>query len=170
MTMRSMKRRMRREWPSRWAPITQTYTSPVTTPFARSEAAIIIFDEPLADPSELPTLLVSQLARRDVTVALSGDGGDELFGGYNRYVYGTRVLPRVDRIPRPLRLAVAAGVRCVPSGAWDRLAALSTIVPGLPASRVGERNRQAHPRHGSIFGRRHVLLAAVGMAAASASR
>jgi len=98
-----------------------------------------IFDEPLADPSELPTLLVSQLARRDVTVALSGDGGDELFGGYNRYVYGTRVLPRVDRIPRPLRLAVAAGVRCVPSGAWDRLAALSTIVPGLPASRVGER-------------------------------
>ena len=98
-----------------------------------------IFDEPLADPSQLPTLLVSQLARRDVTVALSGDGGDELFGGYNRYVYGTRVLPRVDRMPRPFRRAVAAGVRCVPSSAWDRLAGFSAFVPGMPASRVGER-------------------------------
>jgi asparagine synthase (glutamine-hydrolysing) len=98
-----------------------------------------IFDEPLADPSQLPTLLVSQLARRDVTVALSGDGGDELFGGYNRYVYGTRVLPRVNWIPRPLRRAVAAGVSCVPATAWDRLAGLSSIVPGMPASRVGER-------------------------------
>jgi asparagine synthase (glutamine-hydrolysing) len=98
-----------------------------------------IFDEPLADPSQLPTLLVAQLARRDVTVALSGDGGDELFGGYNRYVYGTRVLPRVNWIPRPLRRAVAAGVSCVPATAWDRLAGLSSIVPGMPASRVGER-------------------------------
>jgi asparagine synthase (glutamine-hydrolysing) len=98
-----------------------------------------IFDEPLADPSQLPTLLVSQLARRDVTVALSGDGGDELFGGYNRYIYGTRVLPRVNRIPRPLRRAVAAGVSCVPATVWDRLAGLSSIVPGMPASRVGER-------------------------------
>jgi asparagine synthase (glutamine-hydrolysing) len=98
-----------------------------------------IFDEPLADPSQLPTLLVSQLARRDVTVALSGDGGDELFGGYNRYLYGTRVLPRVNRIPRPLRRAMAAGVSCVPSTAWDRLAGLSSILPGMPASRVGER-------------------------------
>jgi asparagine synthase (glutamine-hydrolysing) len=98
-----------------------------------------VFDEPLADPSQLPTLLVSQLARRDVTVALSGDGGDELFGGYNRYVYGTRVLPRVKRIPWPLRRAVAAGVSCVPSPVWDRLSGLTTILPGVPASRVGER-------------------------------
>jgi len=98
-----------------------------------------IFDEPLADPSQLPTLLVSQLARRDVTVALSGDGGDELFGGYNRYIYGTRVFPRVNRIPRPIRRAVAAGVSCVPATAWDRLAGLSSIVPGMSASRLGER-------------------------------
>lgn len=98
-----------------------------------------IFDEPLADPSQLPTLLVSQLARRDVTVALSGDGGDELFGGYNRYVYGMRMLPRLNRIPFRLRRALAAGVSRVPLAAWDSLAGLSSVVPGAPRSRVGER-------------------------------
>ncbi len=98
-----------------------------------------IFDEPLADPSQLPTLLVSQLARRHVTVALCGDGGDELFGGYNRYVYGTRVLPRVNRVPRTLRHAVAAGIGSVPATAWDRLSGLTAVVPGLPSTRVGER-------------------------------
>jgi len=98
-----------------------------------------IFDEPLADPSQLPTLLVSQLARRQVTVALCGDGGDELFGGYNRYIYGTRVLPRVNRVPRTLRHAVAAGVGCVPATTWDRLSGISAVLPGLPVARIGER-------------------------------
>jgi asparagine synthase (glutamine-hydrolysing) len=99
-----------------------------------------IFDEPLADPSQLPTLLVSQLARRQVTVALSGDGGDELFGGYNRYVYGVNVLRRVNRIPMPLRRCVAAGIGSVPAAAWSRVdRAASALMGGVSGGRVGER-------------------------------
>ena len=99
-----------------------------------------IFDEPLADPSQLPTLLVSQLARKQVTVALSGDGGDELFGGYNRYVYGVRVLRRVNHIPHSVRRCVAAGIGSLPGAAWDRLdRAASVLMPGVSGGRVRER-------------------------------
>jgi asparagine synthase (glutamine-hydrolysing) len=99
-----------------------------------------IFDEPLADPSQLPTLLVSQLARQHVTVALCGDGGDELFGGYNRYVYGTRMLPRVKRLPRAIRQGVAAGIAAVPASAWDRFHRVAAAVaPGVAEQRLGER-------------------------------
>jgi asparagine synthase (glutamine-hydrolysing) len=98
-----------------------------------------IFDEPFADPSQLPTLLVSQLARQHVTVALCGDGGDELFGGYNRYVYGTRMLPRISRIPWGIRRCVGAGIGSVPARTWDRLSGIAGLVPGIPNQRVGER-------------------------------
>jgi asparagine synthase (glutamine-hydrolysing) len=99
-----------------------------------------IFDEPLADPSQLPTLLVSQLARRQVTVALSGDGGDEVFGGYDRYVYGTRMLPRVARVPWFVRRRIGAGIGHVPAMTWDRLSGLTALVaPGISRQRVGER-------------------------------
>jgi asparagine synthase (glutamine-hydrolysing) len=62
-----------------------------------------MYDEPLGDSSAIPTYLVSRMARQHVTVALSGDGGDELFGGYHRYFLGQRVSDRVERVPRPLR-------------------------------------------------------------------
>jgi asparagine synthase (glutamine-hydrolysing) len=99
-----------------------------------------VFDEPLADPSQLPTLLVSQLARQHVTVALSGDGGDEVFGGYNRYVYGTRVLARVGRVPHIVRQPMAAAMRTVPAAAWDQLSRIGVgLLPAVAAQRMGER-------------------------------
>jgi len=69
----------------------------------------LLFDEPLADPSQLPTYLVSRVAREAVTVSLSGDGGDELFGGYNRYITGGGLLKNMDRLPGTLR-RLSAGV------------------------------------------------------------
>lgn len=66
-----------------------------------------ILDEPNANPSILPTLLLCQLASRSVTVVLTGDGGDELFGGYNRYVYGSELHDRWDRVPRCFRPMMA---------------------------------------------------------------
>lgn len=76
-----------------------------------------IFDEPFADSSALPTLLVSQLARRHVTVALSGDGGDELFGGYTRYNDMAR---RMELRPAALRRAVGAFARRMPHSSPGR--------------------------------------------------
>jgi asparagine synthase (glutamine-hydrolysing) len=98
-----------------------------------------IFDEPFADPSQMPTYLVARLARQHVTVALSGDGGDELFGGYNRYVYGAALLPRLQRLPRRFRRGIAATMTAVAPSTWDRLGRLTALVPGLPAQRIGER-------------------------------
>lgn len=67
-----------------------------------------IWDEPFADASQIPTYLVNALARQEVTVALSGDGGDELFAGYNRHVMGASIWNRFGNLPRPLRHGMAA--------------------------------------------------------------
>ncbi|HYW30581.1 MAG TPA: asparagine synthase-related protein, partial [Gemmatimonas sp.] len=88
------------------------------------------FDEPHADPSQLPTFLICREARREVTVAVSGDGGDELFGGYNRYLHGERALQRADRLGSAGRRAVAAGIGPLAPASWDRLARWLSPVTG----------------------------------------
>lgn len=80
-----------------------------------------MFDEPFGDSSQIPTHLVAAMARRHVTVSLSGDGGDELFGGYNRYVWGRAIWRKIGALPRPVRGLASRGISAVSPQAWDRL-------------------------------------------------
>jgi asparagine synthase (glutamine-hydrolysing) len=104
-----------------------------------------IYDEPFADSSQIPTFLVSQLARQNVTVALSGDAGDELFAGYNRYLIAARLWGRMSRVPLRLRRACASGLLAVPPKAWD-------LALALP-----QRLRPASKRHNNPGDKLHKL-------------
>ncbi|OXR50243.1 asparagine synthase (glutamine-hydrolyzing) [Pusillimonas sp. T2] len=97
-----------------------------------------MYCEPLSADSQVPLYLISKLARQHVTVALSGDGGDELFGGYNRYLGARRVWLRMQSLPAPLRHAFAAFLRSMSPEGWDRV--FSWLKPILP-----ERFRLAIP-------------------------
>jgi asparagine synthase (glutamine-hydrolysing) len=97
-----------------------------------------IYDEPFADSSQLPSLLVAAAAKQHVTVVLTGDGGDELFGGYNRYTNGEALLPRVLGAPVALRRALGAMIDRTPAGSIDQWAHALGRIPGVPAVRLAE--------------------------------
>ena len=111
----------------------------VTPDDARSVIPLLpqLYDEPFADSSQIPTYLVCKAARQNVTVALSGDAGDELFGGYNRYFWAERIWKQIAWLPLPLRQAFGAAIQQIPSGAWD---GLGGILPGSHGiARLGDK-------------------------------
>ena len=103
-----------------------------------------IYDEPFADSSQIPTYLVSRLARESVAVSLTGDGADEIFGGYNRYVAGERIWRRFGSMPLALRRLLGGCVRRVSPHVWDRFAAtlrrtgLAGDLPRHPADKMAK--------------------------------
>lgn len=92
-----------------------------------------LYCEPFSDSSQIPTFLVSELARRHVTVSLSGDAGDELFAGYNRYQITEQLWGRLERIPKRVRAVAAKAITSIAPATWDRLASL---IPGASGYRT----------------------------------
>ena len=107
------------------------------------------FDEPFADSSQIPTALLCRLARKDVTVALSGDGGDELFGGYNRYIMAPKLWDRFSKLPGPARTLLPALAMKLSSGSEGALGGMLEAV----VTKFGLHASQTHKlaRYGAVL-------------------
>jgi len=105
-----------------------------------------IYDEPFADSSQIPTHLICKLARQHVTVALSGDAGDELFGGYNRYFWGRRIWSRLAWMPFPVRKMLGKTICAIPAEGLDLLSRVAGV------TRLGDRAHKLAARLSSVRG------------------
>ncbi len=95
-----------------------------------------LYDEPFSDSSQIPVFLISEMTKQHVTVALSGDGGDELFGGYNRHVWAPEIWNRIKCRPLALRRILSALMNCLSPGAWD---IVSAKISSLSRGRIDHR-------------------------------
>ncbi len=95
-----------------------------------------LYDEPFADSSQIPTFLVSTFARSEVTVALSGDGGDELFGGYNRYLWAPRLWQKMSPWPLAMRRMAAKTLDGISPKSWEHLASMLGVSHRTPADKI----------------------------------
>jgi asparagine synthase (glutamine-hydrolysing) len=99
-----------------------------------------MYGEPFADSSQIPTHLVCRTARQQVTVALSGDAGDELFGGYSRYFWGPRIWAKLAWLPYPVRQWLGAAISAIPVTGWDELSRPGNVLLGQKGiKRVGDK-------------------------------
>lgn len=96
-----------------------------------------LYDEPFADSSQIPSHLICREARQRVTVAMSGDAGDELFGGYNRYFWSRRIWRRVRWLSPGLRRQLATVIHLLPTSVWDGVGA--SLPGGIGVSRLGDK-------------------------------
>jgi asparagine synthase (glutamine-hydrolysing) len=97
-----------------------------------------LYSEPFADPSQIPTCIISRLAREHVTVVLTGDGGDEVFAGYNRHVAATGLMAKLDGLPSIAQKAMAGTMRALSPDSWDKLFGLlpANIGPRQPGEKM----------------------------------
>lgn len=119
---------------------TELYLEPAEVIAAIPEI-LALCDEPFADSSQVPTYFVSRLARSKVTVSLSGDGGDELFSGYVRYMWAQKIWKLMRLAPGPVRKGAGNCIRALPPHSWDSLAGLlgSFLTPSLRQAHLGDK-------------------------------
>lgn len=117
-----------------------------------------IYDEPFADSSQIPTCLVSRLARAHVTVALSGDGGDELFAGYNRHLWIDRVRRTTALVPSPARRLGASALSALSVDTWDRVLGRVPGMPRMAGNKLHKLAAALKTDHGGVSGLYHTLV------------